>query len=65
MSTFPLKRFDVTVIEWLTHKAIIEATNAAAAEAEALRLWNDNAEHQTFSFDNSGIDGVYVEEASD
>jgi hypothetical protein len=65
MSTFPLKRFHVTVIEWLAHKAVIEATDAAAAEAEARRLWDENAEHQMFSFDDSGIDGVHVEEISD
>jgi hypothetical protein len=57
-----LKRFRVVVIEWLSHNAIIEAPDAAAAEAEARRLWADNAEHEVFSFDNSGIDRVDVEE---
>lgn len=56
------KRYRVVVIEWLTHDAVIEANDAAAAEAEARRLWADNAEHEVFSFDNSGIDGVQVEE---
>jgi hypothetical protein len=62
MSTPALKRFRVVVIEWLSHDAVIEATDAAAAEAEARRLWTENAEHQLFSFDDSGIDGIQVEE---
>ncbi|MFZ0205751.1 MAG: hypothetical protein WAL59_06480 [Roseiarcus sp.] len=62
MSNPSLKRFRVVVIEWLSHNAVIEAPDALAAEAEARRLWADNAEHQRFSFDDSGIDGVQVEE---
>jgi hypothetical protein len=62
MSALPLKRFRVVVLEWLAHDAVIEATDAAAAEAEARRLWEENAEHEVFSFDDSGIDGVQVEE---
>ena len=38
MSTPALKRFRVVVIEWLSHDAVIEAADEAAAEAEALRL---------------------------
>jgi hypothetical protein len=64
MSTVPLKRFRVVVIEWLSHDAIIEAPSAQAAEAEARRLWAENAEHEVFSFDDSGIDGVQVEEVT-
>jgi hypothetical protein len=64
MSTLRLKRFRVVVIEWLSHDAIIEAPNAKAAEAEARRLWAENAEHEVFSFDDSGIDGIQVEEVS-
>jgi hypothetical protein len=64
MSALPLKRFRVVVIEWLSHDAIIEAANAQAAEAEARRLWDGNAEHEVFSFDDSGIDGIQVEEVS-
>ena len=64
MSTLPLKRFHVTVIEWLAHKAVIEASDAVAAEAETRRLWDANEEHQFFSFDDSGIDGIHVEEIS-
>ena len=62
MSNPSLKRFRVVVIEWLSHNAVIEAPDALAAEAEARRLWADNAEHQRFSFDDFGIDGVQVEE---
>jgi hypothetical protein len=36
--------------------------DAQAAEAEARRLWAENAEHQVFGFDDSGIDGIHVEE---
>jgi hypothetical protein len=64
MSTLLLKRFHVTVIEWLAHDAVIEAPDAEAAEAEARRLWDENAEHEVFSFDDSGIDGIHVEEVS-
>ena len=62
MSALPVKRFRVVVIEWLSHDAIIEAPNAQTAEAEARRLWAENAEHEVFSFDDSGIDGIQVEE---
>jgi hypothetical protein len=64
MSAPTLKRFRVVVIEWLAHDAVIEAPDAEAAEAEARRLWDTNAEHELFSFDDSGIDGVQVEEIS-
>jgi hypothetical protein len=64
MSTLPVQRFRVTVIEWLSHDAVIEATDAEAAEAEARRLWAEHAEHEVFSFDDSGIDGIQVEELS-
>ena len=59
-----LKRFRVVVIEWLSHDAVIEAPDAIAAEAEAQRLWALSDEHQLFSFDDSGIDGIHVEEVS-
>jgi hypothetical protein len=62
MSAPALKRYRVVVIEWLSHDAVIEAADAIAAEAEARRLWASNAEHELFSFDDSGIDGVQVEE---
>jgi hypothetical protein len=62
MSAPALKRFRVVVVEWLSHDAIIEAPDATAAEAEARRLWATNDEHQLFSFDDSGIDGVQIEE---
>ncbi len=62
MSAPALKRFRVVVIEWLSHDAVIEVHDADAAEAEARRLWATNEEHQLFSFDDSGIDGIHVEE---
>ena len=62
MSAPALKRFRVVVIEWLSHDAFIDAPDSAAAEAEARRLWATNEEHQHFSFDDSGIDGIHIEE---
>jgi hypothetical protein len=64
ISNQPARRFRVVVIEWLSHAAVIEASDAAAAEEQARQLWADNAEHKIFSFDDSGIDGIHVEEIS-
>ena len=55
------KLYRVTVIEWLSHKALIEAESPEQAEAKARNLWADNAEHNVFAFEDSGIDGVMVE----
>jgi hypothetical protein len=38
-----------------SHDAVMPAPAAEAAEAEARRLWAENAEHEVFSFDDSGI----------
>jgi len=62
INTPALKSFRVVVIEWLSHDGVIEATDADVAEAEARRLWATNDEHQLFSFDDSGIDEIQVEE---
>jgi len=62
MSAPSLKRYRVVVVEWLSHDATIEAIDAVAAEAEAQRLWASKDEHELFSFDDSGIDGIQVEE---
>ena len=62
MSAPTLKRYRVVVLEWLSHKAIIEAPDEAMAESIARGLWEHNAEHEVFCFDDSGIDGVQVEE---
>jgi hypothetical protein len=56
------KTYRVVVVEWLSHKAVIEATSAEEAEAQARELWANNAEHDAFSFEDSGIDGVTAEE---
>jgi hypothetical protein len=55
------RRWRVTVIEWLSHVAVIEADTAEQAEAEARRLWAENGEHEVFRFSDSGIDGVVVD----
>lgn len=56
-----LNRYRVTVIEWLSHSAILEAATPEAAEAEARRLWNERAEEGRFEFEDSGLDGVVVD----
>jgi hypothetical protein len=62
MSAPSLKTYRVVVIEWLSHKAAIEAASSRHAEDEARRLWAENAESEVFHFEDSGIDGVVVEE---
>jgi len=59
------RSFRVLVFEWLMHEAIITADSEEAAEAEAHRLWAENAETQAFHFEDSGIDGITVEELDD
>ncbi len=58
-----LKTFQVTVIEWLSHRAVVEAPDAATAEATARELWAAGNESEHFSFSDSGLDGVVVDEA--
>ena len=62
MTTTSVKRYRVVVIEWLSHKAIIEAASPEEAESEAYRMFADNSDHQVFQFDDSGVDGVTVDE---
>jgi hypothetical protein len=62
MSAPTLKRYRVVVIEWLSHKAIIEATDGQAAVEEGERLWEEHAERQVFRFDDSGLEGIEAEE---
>jgi len=57
------RKWHVTVIEWLSHVAVIEADTAEQAEAIAQQLWVDNAEHDVFRFRDSGVDGIVVDEA--
>jgi hypothetical protein len=54
------RRWRVTVIEWLSHKAVIEADTAEEAEAKAEQLWAEDME--AFSFSDGGLDGVVVDE---
>jgi hypothetical protein len=56
-----VKHFRVVVVEWLAHEALIAAADAASAEEQAWQLWADNAEQQSFSFDDSGIDRIEVQ----
>jgi hypothetical protein len=56
------RKWRVTVIEWLSHVAIIEADTAQDAEARAYELWANNAEHEVFRFSDAGIDGVVADE---
>jgi hypothetical protein len=57
------RKWRVTVIEWLSHVAVIEADTAQQAEAEARNLWAENSEHEAFRFSDSGLDGVVVDAA--
>lgn len=58
----PTKRFRVTVIEWLSHSAYLDASSAEVAEAIARELWANKAETDVFCFEDCGIDGVDIEE---
>ena len=58
----PLK-WRITVIEWLSHVAVIEADTAEHAKTIARQLWADNGEHEVFRFSDSGLDGIEVDEA--
>jgi hypothetical protein len=58
----PPRIWRVTVIEWRSHTATIEADTAEQAEALARQLWAENGEHRAFSFEDSGLDGVVVGE---
>ena len=49
MSARSAKHYRVVVVEWLSHTAVIEAESARHAEAEARRLWAQNAESAIFS----------------
>ncbi len=59
----PSRTWRVTVIEWLSHAAVIEADTPEQAEAKARQLWAGNGEHEVFRFSDSGLDGVIVDEA--
>ena len=58
------RRFRVVAIEWLSHRAEIDAVSPEAAEALARELFANNAEHQVFTFEDSGLDGFHIEEVT-
>jgi hypothetical protein len=60
----PVKTYRVVVIEWLSHQTIIEAASAAQAEAKVRKLWAEKDECDVFSFEDSGVDGITVEEVT-
>lgn len=55
------KPYRVTVVEWLSHVALIEADGPDQAEEKARQLWADNAEYAVFEFEDSGIECILVE----
>jgi hypothetical protein len=61
MSALPSRRYRVVVLEWLSHTAVVEASSKEEAEAKGLDLWNA-ADGESFSFEDSGIDGVVADE---
>jgi hypothetical protein len=60
-----MKRYRVVVIEWLSHKAYIEAESAEDAEKKSRELWENKAEADVFVFEDSGIEGITVEEITE
>jgi hypothetical protein len=59
----PPRKWRVTVIEWLSHVAVIQAETAKQAEEQARELWAENAEHEVFHFEDSDVDCVIVDDA--
>jgi hypothetical protein len=57
------RTFRITVQEWTCWKTYVEADSLAAAEAEAQRLW-DGEGPDAFTLDDSGTDGIHVEESA-
>jgi hypothetical protein len=41
MSALPSRRYHVVVLEWVSHKAMLEACSKEEAEAIGLDLWNE------------------------
>lgn len=60
MSAFPLRRYRAVVLEWLSHRAVVEVSSKEGAEAKGLDPWN-KAEGP-FSFEDQGVDGVVADE---
>ena len=56
------RRYRVAVIEWTSHKAVIEATSEAEARYKAERLWMEDGEGRLFSFESAGFEGAVAEE---
>ena len=56
------RRYRVAVIEWSSHKAVIEATSEAEARYKAERLWMEDGDGKLFSFESCGFDGAVAEE---
>jgi hypothetical protein len=64
VSALPSRRYRVTVIEWLPHVAIIEATSVEQAEEIALAIRGTDAESERFLFEDGGVSDVTVEPVS-
>lgn len=60
MSALPSKRYRIVILEWLSHKAVVEASSKEEAEAKGLDLWNQA--EGAFSFEDQGVDGVIADE---
>ena len=56
------RRYRVAVIEWTSHKAVIEATSEAEARYKAERLWMEDGDGKLFSFESAGFEGAVAEE---
>ncbi len=62
MSAPNFKTYRVVAIEWLSHVAFVEASSVEEAEAKRRELFANNAEHELFKFEDSGLDGFQIEE---
>jgi len=62
MSALPSRRYRVVVVEWLSHVGVIEATSKEAAKARALEIWGTETESGTFTFEDSGVSDVMIDE---
>ncbi len=56
------RRYRVAIIEWTSHKAVIEAPSEAEAAEKARRLWMEGDDNTLFSYESSGFEGAVAEE---
>ncbi len=65
MSASTRKRYRVTLIEWLSHVAVVEATSAEDAQEKALEIRETEEEGDGFEFEDGGVSDVMCEEVKE